>query len=162
MNLCSHCNAQFSEEHSRCIHCGRKIAAASQPVSELETGPGAAPDVSRLHHLADEHPAKVGPLLDSLIEAVIRFTLITDSGTPTVDVHRGSSGWRATASVYVEPSDRDAAERHYRNFLERLIPHLAQMTPESDSSGESCPACTTPLVGYFESCPSCGLVFPES
>ncbi len=156
MKLCSHCNAQFSAEHSRCIHCGRKLDAASEPE------PGAAPDVSRLHHLADEHPAKVAPLLDSLIEAEIPFTLITDSGTRSVDFDRGSSGWRATASVFVEPSDREAAERHYRRFLERLIPHLALMTPETDSSGESCPACRAPLAGYVQSCASCGLVFPES
>ena len=156
MKLCSHCNAQFSDEHSRCIHCGRPL----EPAGELST-PN-LPDVSRLHHLTDDHPAKIAPLLDRLTEAGIAFALITDSGTRLVNWYQGSSGWKAKASVYVEPADREAAEHLHREFLEDLIPHLAEMRPDSSPSAESCPACHEPLPAVAESCPACGLAFPDA
>ncbi len=156
MKLCSHCNAQFSEEHSRCIHCGRRL----KPTSERsKRNP---PDVSRLYHLTDDHPAKIAPLLDRLTEAGISFTLITDSATRSVDWYRGSFGWKAKASVYVEPTEREPAEHLHREFLEDLIPHLAEMDSDSGPSAESCPACHVPLTPLAESCPSCGLAFPDA
>jgi hypothetical protein len=156
MKLCSHCNAQFSEEHSRCIHCGRRLEGSS------ERSARDSPDLSRLHHLTDDHPAKIAPLLDRLTEAGISFTLLTDSGTRSVDWYRGSSGWKARASVYVEPGDREVAERLHREFLEDLIPHLAEMGPGAGPSAGSCPACREPLPSAAEHCPSCGLVFPDA
>ncbi len=156
MKLCSHCNAQFSEEHSRCIHCGRRL----KPTSERsKRNP---PDVSRLYHLTDDHPAKIAPLLDRLTEAGISFTLITHSGTRSVDWYRGSFGWKAKASVYVEPTEREPAEHLHREFLEDLIPHLAEMDSDSGPSAESCPACHVPLTSLAESCPSCGLAVPDA
>ncbi len=151
MKLCSHCNAQFSEEHSRCIHCGRRLNPASER----------PPDVSGLYHLADDQPAKIAPLLDRLTEAGISFTLITDSGTRSVDPHRGSSGWNAVASVYVDPMERESAVHLHREFLEDLIPHLAEMNSDSGPSADACPACHEPTRPLAESCPSCGLAFPD-
>jgi len=156
MKLCSHCNAQFSEEHSKCVHCGRR----------LEPGSGGStrnsPDLSRLYHRTDDHPAKIAPLLDRLTEAGISFALVTDSGTRTVDWYQGSSGWKAKASVYVDPIDRETAEHLHREFLDSLIPHLAEMDPRAGGPAESCPACHEPVPPLAESCPSCGLAFPDS
>ena len=156
MKLCGHCNAQFSEEHSRCIHCGRRLN------SGCERSSLGLPDVSRLYHLTDDHPAKIAPLLDRLTEAGISFTLITDSGTESVNWYRGSSGWKANASVYVEPTDQEPAERFHREFLEDLIPHLAEMDSGTGPSADCCPACHEPLTPPAASCPSCGLAFPDA
>ena len=156
MKLCSHCNAQFSDEHSRCLHCNRRLRALRE---EAETSPQF---ISRLHHLADDHPAKIAPLLDRLRDAGVPFTLITDGGTSSVDRYRGSSGWEAKASVYVEPADRKLAETLHREFLEALIPHLADMASADTPPSDSCPGCHEPLPGNVDECPSCGLVFLEA
>ena len=156
MKLCSHCNAQFPDEYSRCIHCDRRLRALRDASAVRH------PDLRKLHHLTDEHPAKIAPLLDRLQDAGISFTLITDDGTRSVDFYRGSAGWKAKASVYVEPPDREAAERLHRAFLEEVIPHLAQMDPRGTSPADCCPACHEALGQHADSCPACGLVFPEA
>lgn len=164
MKLCAHCNAQFSEEHRRCVHCGRRLRpmeerAAPAPAREARDAPE-APDVSRLHHLTDDHPAKVAPLLDRLAEAGIEVTLVTDARTHAVPGYRGSSGWEARASLYVEPADREAAESVHRRFLEGLIPQLQGARPGGAES-EACPACGEPLSVVGDACPACGLAFPS-
>ena len=156
MRLCSHCNAQFSEEHSKCIHCGRRLKSWSEQSTRN------SPDLSHLYHLTDDHPAKIAPLLDRLTEVGISFTLLTDSGTRSVDWYQGSSGWKAKASVYVDPAERKTAEHLHREFLEGLIPHLAEMDPSARPSAESCPACHELLPPLSEACPSCGLAFPDA
>jgi hypothetical protein len=88
--------------------------------------------------------------------------LITDSGTRSVDWYHGSSGWKARASVYVEPVDRDQAETIHREFLEHIIPHLAEMDRRGPPEGPSCPACHEPVSPSADTCPSCGLAFPTS
>ena len=156
MRLCSQCDAQFSDEHSKCIHCGRKLKSAH------ETQPSETPDLSKLYHLTDDHPAKIAPLLDRLTEAGIVFTLITDSGIRNTDMYRGSSGLMATASVYVDPSDEIEAIALHRNFLEDLIPHLESMPDGSARPDGSCPACHDPISPSDRSCPSCGLAFLDA
>ena len=142
VKLCRSCDAQFSDEHARCIHCGRKLFEVDRPE------PRGLPQLASLHHL--------------LQEAGITFTLITDSGTRSVDWYHGSSGWKARASVYVEPVDRDQAEAIHREFLEHIIPHLAEMDRRGTPEGPSCPACYEPISPLADTCPSCGLAFPTS
>lgn len=159
MKLCTHCNAQFPDGRRRCVHCGRRLGQdAPRP------GP-AGPDLARLHHLTDDHPAKIGPLLERLRAQDVPFTLVTDGGARLVDWHRGSSGWKAKASVYVEPEDRARAQRIHRAYLADLIPGLEDLPPEPDGSvpdEEACPACLEPLAASAPRCPSCGLAFPEA
>ena len=139
MRLCSHCNAQFSDEFASCIHCDRKLKSPG------ESDRAELPDLSTLYHLTDDHPAKIASLLNRLTDAGIAFTLITDSGIREVNWHRGSSGSKATASVYVDSSAQDQAIQLHRDFLEELIPHLKFM-PDSGAAPEgSCPACHDPV-----------------
>lgn len=154
MKLCSSCNAQFPAEHSRCLHCGRRLQDESARATVD------VPDLAQLHHLTDDHPAKISPLLERLRDADVSFTLVTDGGTHAVDVYRGSAGWMARASVYVAPSDRDRAERLHREFLEEVIPHLGSMSTDLPSE-DCCPACHEPLSEQAVSCPSCGLQFSD-
>jgi hypothetical protein len=156
MKLCNHCSAQFSDDHVRCIHCGRRLRSATgQPARN-------PPDLSHLYHLTDEHPAKVAALLNGLTEAGIAFTLITDPGMDSIDWEGRSAGWGATASVYVDPADRERAEQVHRAFLEAVIPQLAEMERGIRPLSGCCPACGGPLAPSAESCGSCGLVFPEA
>lgn len=160
MKLCRHCNAQFSEEHSRCLHCGRRLrSAAEEPAPRAPER--SAPDVSGLHHLTDDHPAKIAPLLERLEAAGIDPTLLTDTGVRAVDGWRGSSGWEATASVYVDPGRREAAERVHREFLSELTPTLSG-SAGPEAAEDTCPACGEPLASPADSCPSCGLAFPDA
>ncbi len=156
MRLCSHCNAQFSDEYARCIHCGRQLKSPG------ESDRAALPDLSALYHLTDDHPAKIAPLLDRLTDAGIAFTLITDSGIREVNWYRGSSGLNATASVYVDRSAQDEAIQLHRDFLEDLIPHLESMPDGSAAPEGSCPACHDPVSPSDPSCPSCGLAFLDA
>lgn len=156
MRLCSHCNAQFSDEYDRCIHCDRKLKLPG------ESGRAELPDVSTLYHLTDDHPAKIAPLLNRLTNAGIAFTLLTDSGIRKVNLHRGSSGLKATASVYVDCSAQDEAIQLHRDFLEDLIPHLKSMPEDSAAPEGSCPACHDPVSPSDPSCPSCGLAFLDA
>lgn len=155
MKLCSHCDAQFPEDYYQCVHCRREL----EPIP-TEHAPE-PPDLSRLHHLADEHPAKIGALPDSLREAGLPFTLVTDGGTGKVDWYHGSAGRMANASVFVDPADLARAEAIHREFLESVIPHLAGMASSSGTPPDSCPACHDPIARDAGECPSCGLVFLE-
>lgn len=65
MKLCRRCNAQFSDEHRRCVHCGGRLGPLEESPS-TPTAPSASegPDLSALHHLTDDHPSKIAPLLE--------------------------------------------------------------------------------------------------
>ncbi len=156
MKLCSSCDAQFPDDYSECVHCHRGLEGAP-PERD-----GVPPQLSRMHHLADEHPAKVAALLDSLREADVRFTLVTDGGTRKVDWNRGSAGHLARASIFVEADDRPRAEAIHREFLESLIPHLSNAVSTPAAPPGFCPACRDPVPPHAEECPSCGLAFPEA
>lgn len=165
MKLCRHCNAQFDEEHRRCIHCGRRLRAASEEPAPAAPGvrpaERGAPDVAELHHLTDDHPAKIAPLLERLERAEIPVALVADTGERAIVGWRGSSGWAATASVYVAPEQREAAEALHREFLAELVPQLAG-PGAGDAAEDVCPACREPVSPRAASCPSCGLAFPEA
>ena len=67
MKHCRHCDAQIPDEYRRCVHCNRVL---SPPATAR---PAKTPDLSRLHHLADDHPSTVAGLLDRLREADVEL-----------------------------------------------------------------------------------------
>ncbi len=154
MKLCAHCNAQFSDDFTRCIHCDRKLredpmAATLAPSAETVL-------------LAKPEPIFAAPLLDALVAAGIPFQLRPDGGTRRVNAYRGSSGHRARIEIFVSPERLDDARSVEAELLSRTLPDLPNDYNPISHPEDSCPACGYPIQSSQNECSDCGLAFPNA
>ena len=154
MRYCHECDAQFPDEHAKCLHCGRRLRR--EPAVQSSAQPGAAvPNAFRL--LARRQPLKAVSLLEALSAAGIDFTVVAEGGTRHVDIRRGSYGQHAAIEVYVAAEQLAEAEAVLRDELA----HLTQGLPEPvECEPGDCPACGSHVPEPAAECPDCGLVFP--
>jgi hypothetical protein len=155
LRYCHACDAQFPDEHAKCLHCGRRLQRERPAQSGAERD-AAAPDAVRL--LARRQPQKVVSLLEALSAADINFTVVAQGGTRHVDVVRGSYGRHAAIEVYVDAEQLAQAE----SVLREELAHLTEGLPEPvECQPGDCPACGSHVSELAPECPDCGLVFSK-
>ncbi len=153
MRYCHACDAQFPDEHERCLHCGAYLRREAAAQSDGQPA-AAVPEDLRL--LASRQPLKAVPLLESLSAAGIDFAVVGEGGARHVDVMQGSSGHHAVIEVYVDAERLAEAEAVLRNELA----HLTEELPEPlECEPGHCPACGSRVPEVASECPDCGLVF---
>ena len=153
MKDCHACNAQFPDDHRRCLHCGGRLKSRS--LAQAAPSPSDGPEPSELVLLARRQPAKAVSLLEELQAAGIEFEVIGEAGTDRVNILFGSSGIHAAVEVYVRPHDLDQAQAIIQAELSPLLTEPSFDSLESDV----CPGCRQPLPDQATECPECGLCF---
>ena len=136
MRYCHECNAQFPEEHDKCLHCGRRLRR--EPPGQPGSRPGAA------------KPAALRLLAD------IEFNVVAEGGTKHVDVLQGSYGEHAAIEIYVDSERLGEAEAVLREELDYLTEGLPEPV---GSEPDHCLACGSHVPDNAAECPDCGLVF---
>ena len=155
MKYCHTCNAQFPDEHRRCLHCRGRLG--TRPAARAAPSAAEGPQAPEFVLLARREPAKAVSLLEALQAEGIAFEVIGDGGTDRVNAFFGSSGAHAAVEVHVHPGDLDRA--HALTQAE-LSPLLAEPAHDFSESG-ACPGCGQRLSDRATECPKCGLCFPE-
>ena len=153
VKYCHACNAQFPDDHRRCLHCGGRLESGSP--AQAAPSPSDGPEPSELVLLARRQPAKAVSLLEELQAAEIEFEVIGEAGTDQVNIFFGSSGIHAAVEVYVRPRDLDQAQAIIRAELSPLLTEPSFDSLESDV----CPGCKQQLPDQATECPECGLCF---
>ncbi len=154
MKLCTHCNAQFDVDLSRCVHCGRPLRDA--PAAE------AAAPVSDVTLLTRREPIFAAPLLEALRVAQIPFELDPDGGTRLVEFAHGSSGHMARIAIFVPAGRLDEARELEARVLARELPDLPEDYENREDDGTCCPACGHAVGPSDAECADCGLAFPDA
>jgi hypothetical protein len=153
MRYCPRCNAQFPDEHRKCIHCGGRLRDAP-PADSPEQTDAAAPE--GFHFLDRRQPSKAVPLLEALSAAGIGCTVVTEDGVEYADMRWGSFGRHAAIEIYVDAEQLAEAEAIIRD---ELAPLMEELPDSVEYEPGHCPACGYPVSEQATECPDCGLGF---
>jgi hypothetical protein len=156
LKLCTSCDAQFPEEHTHCIHCGRSLAPPREAATSGPDGP-AVPDDMVLYRKRE--PIYAPPLLDALRAADVRFLAVGDLGTGGYKGESGSSGHDSMIEIYVDHLHLERAHVVETQLLRRTLPALSGSPEPPPMRGDHCPACDATLADDQMTCPDCGLRF---
>lgn len=143
---CPDCGEEFLHAASRCSDCGVDLVLDPQTSQ-------AAPELPEAGELVAVRGADLRWIRE-LEERLAR------AGIPCrVEIGETRPGAAARGTLFVRPEDAEGAAAIDAEFAREQIPDLPEGTTSLwVESGDTCPACSSPVPPDATACPDCGLV----
>ena len=157
--MCPECRVAYQLWASRCSDCDVDLVAwAPEPEPEV------LPPANELNVLWRGTPGQLRALAEFLASAgtssrIDRFPPSGATREPAPG-RTAPPGPESELAIYVRPMDLASAESLRDELLQSRVPAPPETSPEP-LEADACPACGHSLSPEDESCPDCGLEFPE-